>query len=301
MRQSAAGVYAMTVTESGEVLAGGYDMPITVHDPESLRKVRTIGRAFGVCRGLAQLLGTDRVVCGYQSVPIYLEQLSAATVAPLVQYVGHPGGTSSVMALSPFQFASSSLDCTLKLWDASRTTEVARLEGHEDFTYGMARTDPHTIASASSDQTVAVWDLRTSSRVLTKRVHKAAHGLVSLDAHTLAVGLGNGAVKVLDLRALGRTVWSVRGHTSYVPGLAPLPRGHLASCSGDGTMRVWDVSAKRRVIAGVGGGGQLYACCATADGRLVAACRNGWIYVYGVAWSTRFDATAAWEAAHATV
>ena len=60
------------------------------------------------------------------------------------------------------------------------------------------------------------------------------------------------------------------GHEGFIIGLAVFPGGRLASSSGDGTVRLWDLDA-RREIARFHADAKIGALAATADGLVLAS------------------------------
>merc|ERR1719195_399416 len=63
--------------------------------------------------------------------------------------------------------------------------------------------------------------------------------LAVLQDGSLASGLQSGLINLYD--QTGHHLGTLEGHTGAVCSLAPLPDGHLASGSGDRSIRVWAV------------------------------------------------------------
>ncbi|AFZ13498.1 WD40 repeat-containing protein [Crinalium epipsammum PCC 9333] len=60
--------------------------------------------------------------------------------------------------------ASSSADCTIKLWDVETGKEIRTLTGHEDSVSSVSFSpDGKTLASGSSDKTIKLWDIGLDS------------------------------------------------------------------------------------------------------------------------------------------
>jgi len=100
------------------------------------------------------------------------------------------------------------------------------------------------LATGSWDASVAIWDVETRTRrqvVLqdedTDRVQCCAW---SSDTGAVAIGSNAGTVQLIDGR-VHKHAGKMYGHTNWVSGVAWHSDGyHLASASGDGTMRIWD-------------------------------------------------------------
>jgi WD40 repeat protein/serine/threonine protein kinase len=142
---------------------------------------------------------------------------------------------------------------TVKVWDSATGHERFTLHGHLGTIYSVAFSpDGRRLASASIDRTVKLWDVATGQETLTLRGHlDAVRGVAfSPDGRRLAsasldrtVRLWNAAplrdedANCLTLPEVGGDVTSVAFH--------PTQPQTVAAASGDGRVRVWDLSLGR--------------------------------------------------------
>jgi WD40 repeat protein len=145
---------------------------------------------------------------------------------------------------------SASQDKTIKLWDLAAGKEKATLNGHEDGVFALALSaDGKTLASGSADRTVRLWDLAEQKETRKLEGHK--NWVVSLALSPngwLASGSYDKTIKVWSL-ANGAELQSLPGHESAVWSLVFLPDGKtVASGSQDGTVKLWEVTPKPRVM-----------------------------------------------------
>ena len=158
---------------------------------------------------------------------------------------------------------SGSDDGTVRVWDLTTGTEQAALTGHAGEVFSVALTPDGTRAvSGGSDRTVRVWDLTTGSEqaALTTGSEQAA--------------LATGSEQAV-LSGHTRTVWSV----------AITPDGALAvSGSGDGTVRVWDLTTGNEQAALTSQAGEVFSVALTQDGtRAVSGGSDGALRIWDLA------------------
>jgi serine/threonine protein kinase len=187
--------------------------------------------------------------------------------------------------------ATASGDGTLRTWLADGLL-ASTLKGHTDVVTGAAwLADSVALVSGSWDGTLRLWHAVRAENTRTIAAHNAKIWALALSAEKLvASGAEDTTIKLwgLDSTAKG----TLRGHTSVVWGLSFSPDGaFLASCSKDGTVRLWDRSgnAIRTILSGlppVSSAG-LYdgrIIIVTPTGKIVATCTGHGGYITGLSW-----------------
>ena len=159
-------------------------------------------------------------------------------------FKGHSMCVSN-MALHPTRplLATSSDDCTWKVWTVPTGEMVMCGEGHTDWVSGIAFS-PHgdALASGSGDGTVKLWSFEKACCVATLKDHTqpvwdvAYHDL----GDVLASCSMDHSVKLWDV-AMGRCVGGLRGHVDSVNQIDWAPfSNHIATGSSDKTVSIWD-------------------------------------------------------------
>jgi WD40 repeat protein len=159
---------------------------------------------------------------------------------------GHTGAVTCV-SFSPDDtiIASSSHDCTLRIWDASTGTEQQVIMGHADQVNSLAfAPNGQTIVSASDDGTLRVWDVLTGTELRAMKYDDDALSCVAFSP--------DGAIIASGSRWNGLQLWSatnstrqlaLEGHTNGVRSFAFSPDSRsIISCDGNGLARIWDVT-----------------------------------------------------------
>ena len=169
-----------------------------------------------------------------------------------------PGQTSQVrlVAWSPdgTLLASGSGDCTVRLWDV-RTSQVLRtLQGYTSWIWSVAWSPAGTLlASGSADCTVRLWD-----------VHKIRAEPEQSEAEFTV----NPGCKWTS----GKLLRTLQGHTSWVVSVAWNREGTLlASGSGDGTVKLWDVCSGQLLRTLQGHSSWVWSVAWSPDGTLLAS------------------------------
>ena len=188
-----------------------------------------------------------RLASASADATVAVHDLVAATAPAAL--TGHESAVYGV-AFSPdgARLATASRDRTIRLWDAPTMTEAGVLRGHEGTVYSV-RFSPQgdRLVSASQDGTVRVWSVtdRREERVIAAatgrtRVFRATF---SPDASLIAAAAEDGLAQVW--RVDGTPVQRLR-HPQRVNAVGFVAAGtQLATASGDGLLRIWDVAAGR--------------------------------------------------------
>lgn len=131
----------------------------------------------------------------------------------------------------------------MRVWDTASLTEVATLRGHSNVIEAVALCGPQAAAAMRR------------SLVSTAAASAAAKGASAAPGTSEVAGSGSAGLFVVsgdrdcnvivwDL-ATGSALAELRGHTSWVRGVAFHPCGSLVlSVAEDHTMRVWDVARR---------------------------------------------------------
>jgi WD40 repeat protein len=111
----------------------------------------------------------------------YLHVLDRSTGTRIRTLSGHKHEViSAVFSPNNSVAASTSSDCTIRIWDVSTGACLKTLQGHTGPVNSSAfSSDGSLIASASSDQTVRVWDYASGVCIYTLRGHSDSVNSVS--------------------------------------------------------------------------------------------------------------------------
>jgi len=125
----------------------------------------------------------------------------------VTELVSHEGYLADcVFFRSPSKMITASADATSLLWDVERGQIIDTFAEHKSNLTNIRLFGENTFLSSSTDKSIKLWDVRTSAK--------------------------RGSIQTLT------------GHAGDVNGITVLPEGAtLASCSEDGTVRVWDLRA----------------------------------------------------------
>ena len=160
---------------------------------------------------------------------------------------------------------------SVKLWDVTTHTQIATLAGH---TYQIASIafspDGAILASGSWDRTINLWDVMTHRNIATLEGHTDRVNSVtfSSDGTTLVSASSDRTIKLWDAET-GANVATLQGHRVGVGSVAFSPDGILASGLVDGSVKLWDVSA-RAVVANIKKESAVSSVAFSGDGRILA-------------------------------
>jgi WD40 repeat protein len=192
------------------------------------------------------------------------------------------------------KLASGGCDRIVNVWELSGGLNAAKLEqsfeNHADWVFGVAFSpDGKHLLTGSRDKTAKVWDLTTKESILTFPDHQnGVYGVAIKGDGKIGYSVGEDN----QLRswnaggdAAGKPVKGLGNHSKPILKLTAHPSKPLmATCSADGTVKVWNSDNGANLKTLSGNTDYVFAVAISPDGNLVASgAFNGDVKVWKVA------------------
>jgi WD40 repeat protein len=164
--------------------------------------------------------------------------------------------------------ATASFDNTIKLWDLHTYEERATLKIDTMFVNSMVFSSHDSILAVISWR-INLWDLRTNEEIRIKgyELTRVSAAAFSPDGKTLGLATSDGTVRLWNVKPPFRWIrtklsrflapypelLTFKAHENNIDSLAFSPDGQkLATASGDGTVKLWDIASEMRSLWKVG-------------------------------------------------
>jgi hypothetical protein len=182
--------------------------------------------------------------------------------------------------------AAAGCDRLVRVWDISAGATAARLEytiaNHADWVCGLSFShEGKCLLTASRDNTAKIWNLASGASVATFLGHQnAVYGVTLSWDGTQAMSVGeDGALRFWQAtdkdKKLGSQLKVAKGgHAKAVFKLLTLGDAQkplAATCSADGTVKIWDLAKGTVLKTLYGFSDYAYALAISPDGTMVAA------------------------------
>ncbi|XP_045418643.1 WD repeat-containing protein 38 isoform X3 [Lemur catta] len=141
-------------------------------------------------------------------------------------------------------FASTSCDCTIRLWDVAGAKCLRVLKGHQRSVETVSFSpDSRQLASGGWDKHVMLWEVQSGQmlRLLAGHRDSVQSSDFSPSRDCLATGSWDSTIRIWDLRAGTPAVFhqELEGHSGNISCLCYSASGLLASGSWDKTIHIW--------------------------------------------------------------
>jgi WD40 repeat protein len=251
---------------------------VTIRDVETGARIITLkGHDLTIRRMVFSLDGTRLVGAAgsavgdfkVKTVPVW----DVTTGELVMALTGHSKSTTAV-AVTPDgrRLATSSLDKTIRLWDAFSGKELGTVDaGSPAWGLAFSPDGRWLVSSDDKHKSLVVWDADSLERVGELRGHTdVLQDLAFAPDGKVVTGSWDGTAKIWDLES-GRVLATLRGHTGTVMGVAVSPDGTLvATGSLDGTAKLWDAATGREKLTLFGHDLVVNTVAFSPDGRLLA-------------------------------
>ena len=200
-------------------------------------------------------------------------------------FSGHRHGVLSIAFSPNGKILASGGDDNLRLWDAISGREIKTLPGHvrAESTSLAFSPDGQTLVSGGKDNAVRLWEVASGRELKTLVGHNWFVQSVAFnpDGKTFASASSDGSVRLWDIasgrevRIFGRDKGWVESEAfdrDWVMSVAFSPDGKiLASGTGNGTLRLWDVASGHALRILRGHKGSVNSVVFSPDGALIAS------------------------------
>lgn len=267
-------VISLAWSPDGKVIAsGGHGSIVKLWDTQTGFCINTLSvQTFWMIRGLTWAPDSKEIVIGSQGLIEFWDVVTGQLTKTLA---GHQDYVCSV-SWSPTgdRLASSSLDCTAKIWNVHTGKCLSTLR-HNDSVLSVAWSpDGQFLLSGSQDTTAKLWDVSTDRCLKILQGHRQWIMSIdwSRDGQVLASGSMDQTARLWDAKA-GQPIRVLRGHVDAIWSVDWYPDGQTF-CSGsiNHSIRMWDVHTGKNIRTLQGDMSALWCEDLSPDSKTLASC-----------------------------
>jgi WD40 repeat protein len=161
---------------------------------------------------------------------------------------GHTDSINSIKVIAAQnKLISGSNDSTIKIWDLSSSSPnefklLRNIKEHNGAVNCLEILSTDEFISGSSDNTIRIWNVNTAKCKTTLQDVSAIWSLKLINGNLLVSGNQN-IYKNIRLWDLDKKyeLDEIKGHSKYVIGFEVMSNGNLVSCSGDKSIKIWQL------------------------------------------------------------
>jgi WD40 repeat protein len=233
-------VSCLELYNENTLLSGSWDSSIKIWDFTTGELLNTLKGHIGsvIC---FLLMDNDDLLSGSSdfTIKVWSNILDAST-KPKLTLSGHTSLIRCLRLNFDGRLISGSNDKLIKLWNLETGVCEKTLYGHSGSVNCLEVIPDEKILSGSTDATIKLWDLDTGTCIRTINEITTVLSLRLITNDYLISGTSSKNIRIWDLNK-ATVVKELVGHAAYVIGFDLLPDGCLVSCSGDKTIKIWEI------------------------------------------------------------
>ena len=233
-------------SDGQQIISGSYDGTVKIWNARSGDVIKTlIGYAHGV-ESVSSSPDSKRIISGgYDATLKVWDATNATELATLEVNSRSKVSAGSIYAIDfsgdGSLIAAGGGNGIIKIWNASALEELLTYTGHKSMVLSLIFSpDRKHIVSSSIDRTIKIWDSYSKKELRTIKTQSYCKCItVNSDGLQIAGGDSN-LIKVWETNT-GKELAILEGHRASVNALSFSPDDKkIASCSDDGTVKIWD-------------------------------------------------------------
>jgi len=188
------------------------------------------------------------------------------------------------LELSNDHFATGSSDGAIKVWNRNKPkSPFSFRDRHKAWVFCITQLSDKKLVTGSEDKTIKIWKVNDGKCIQTLEGHVGyVSSVCELSQGGLVSGSGDNTLRVWKVVEKKKSGWRsgtvkeyqfdtiLKGHLKWVNCVIQLPSGLVASCSGDETIRLWDVTTGECMRTLTGHGDNITSIVWIEDGLIVS-------------------------------